>query len=100
LNFAASRYIGAYAGLFSGTNKINRGEEKDIDRSDYTGGYALYASDLTPDLTENDHVNLSRQGTIRLDLKFGAALTHTIIIVAYVEFENMIEIDRNRNTVK
>jgi hypothetical protein len=54
---------------------------------------------LSPDLAENDQVNLSRQGTVRLNLKFGAALAHTITIVAYAEFENMIEIDRNRNIV-
>jgi hypothetical protein len=54
---------------------------------------------LTPDLAENDQVNLSRQGTVRLNLKFGAALVHTITVVAYAEFENMIEIDRNRNIV-
>jgi hypothetical protein len=99
LDFAANRYVAAYAGLFGGTNKINRDEGNDIDRSDYAGGYALYAYDLTPDLAENDHVNLSRQGTVRLNLKFGAALAHTITVVAYAEFENMIEIDRNRNIV-
>jgi hypothetical protein len=93
------RYAAAYAGLFGGTNKINRDEGNNIDRSDHAGGYALYAYDLTPDLAENDQVNLSRQGTVRLNLKFGAALAHTITVVAYAEFENMIEIDRNRNIV-
>jgi hypothetical protein len=89
------RYAAAYAGWFDGTNKINSDEGNNIDRSDHAGGYALYAYDLTPDLAENDQVNLSQQGTVRLNLKFGAA--HTITVVAYAEFENMIEIDRNRN---
>jgi hypothetical protein len=99
LDYAAGRYIAAYAGLFSGTNKINRDEGNDISRSDYANGYALYAYDLTPDLAENDHVNLTRQGTVRLDLKFGAALAQTVTVVTYAEFENLIEIDRNRNIV-
>jgi hypothetical protein len=67
LDYAAGRYIAAYAGLFSSTNKINRDEGNDISWSDYANGYALYAYDLTPDLAENDHVNLTRQGTVRLD---------------------------------
>lgn len=71
----------------------------DISRTDYANGYALYAYDLTPDLAENDHVNLTRQGTVRLDLKFGAALAQTVTVIAYAEFENVIEIDRNRNIV-
>ena len=99
LDFTAGRYIAAYAGLFGGTNKINRDEGNDVSRPDFANGYALYAYDLTPDLAEDDHVNLARQGTVRLDLKFGAALGHTVTVVAYAEFENMIEIDRNRNIV-
>jgi hypothetical protein len=98
-DFVAGRYIAAYSGLFGGTNKINRDEGNDISRSDYANGYALFAYDLTPDLAENDHVNLTRQGTVRLDLKFGIALAQTVTVVAYAEFENVIEIDRNRNIV-
>jgi hypothetical protein len=99
LDFAAGRFIAAYAGLFGGTNKINRDEGNDISRSDYSNGYALYAYDLTPDLAEDNHVNLTRQGTVRLDLKFGAALAQTVTVITYAEFENVIEIDRNRNIV-
>ena len=32
-------------------------------------------------------------------LKFGAALPNTVTVVAYAEFENVIEIDRNRNVI-
>jgi hypothetical protein len=56
-----ARYVSAYAGLFGGTNKMNRDEGNNIDRSDYAGGYALYVFDLTSDLAENDQVNLPRQ---------------------------------------
>jgi hypothetical protein len=80
-------------------NKINRDKGNSISRPDYANGYALYAYDQTPDLVENDHVNLIRQVTVRLDLKFGAALAQTVTIVTYAELENLIEIDRNRNIV-
>jgi hypothetical protein len=93
-DFVAGRYIAAYSGLFGGTNKINRDEGNDISRSDYANGYALFAYDLTPDLAENYHVNLTRQGTVRLDLRFGIALAQTVTVVAYAEFENVIEIDQ------
>jgi hypothetical protein len=99
LDFAAGRYVVAYAGLFGGTNKINRDEGNGISRTDFSNGYALYAYDLTPDLGEDDHVNLTRQGTVRLNLKFSAALAQTVTVVAYEEFENLIEIDRHRKVV-
>jgi hypothetical protein len=83
--------------LFSGIGKANRDEGNDIDRFNFANGYALYAFDLTSDLSEGDHFNLARQGTVRVDMKFANALPHTITVVAYAEFENIIEIDRNRN---
>ena len=99
LNYADKHYIRAYNTLFSGTGKICRDEGIDIDRNDYANGYALYAFDLTADLGDEDHFNLMRQGSVRLVLKFGAALEQTVTVVAYAEFENVIEIDRNRNVV-
>jgi hypothetical protein len=98
-NFTARQYIGAYMGLFSGTGKLNRDEGNDIDRNDFANGYALYAFDLSPDLAEEGHFNLTRQGGVRVSLKFAAALPNTVTVVAYAEFENVIEIDRNRNVV-
>ena len=85
--------------LFSGTGKENRDEGNDIAREDYPNFYALYASDLSSDLAEEGHFNLAKQGTVRVELKFGTALANTVTVVAYTEFENVIEIDRNRNIV-
>jgi len=98
-NFATNQIVGAYMSLFSGTGKQQRDEGNDITREDFPGGYALYAFDLTPDLAEEGHFNLSKEGSVRLDLKFAAALPNTINVIAYAEFENVIEIDRNRNII-
>ena len=70
-----------------------------ISRDDYGNGYALYALDLTADLGEDDHFNLMRQGSVRLDLKFSEELGATVTVVVYAEFENVIEVDRDRNIV-
>jgi len=59
----------------------------------------LYAFDLTPDLAEDDHFNLTKQGSVRLVLKFANALTDPVTLIAYAEFQNVIEIDRNRNVI-
>ena len=59
----------------------------------------MYAFDLSSDLAEERHFNLAKQGTVRVELKFGAALPNTVTVVAYAEFENVIEIDRNRNVI-
>ena len=86
-----------YNNLFSLTNKINRDEGNFITREDYRAGYAQYAFDLTVDLAESDHFNLVKQGSVRLALRFSTATPHTISVIAYAEFDNLLEIDRDRN---
>ena len=98
-DFGANQFVRSYMTLFSGTGKENRNEGNGIERTDYNNGYALYAFDLTPDLSDDDHFNLAKQGSVRIDLKFAAALPNTVTVIAYAEFENVIEIDRNRNVV-
>jgi hypothetical protein len=97
--FGNHMYIRAYNTLLTGTGKFGKDEGIFIDREEYADGYTLYAFDLTSDLGEDDHFNLSRQGSARLVLKFAAALPATVTVVAYAEFENIIEIDRNRNVI-
>ena len=92
-------YIRAYDSLFGGTGKLCKDEGLYISREDFANGYALYAFDLSADLGEDDHFNLVRQGSVRLALKFAAALDATVSVVAYAEFENVIEVDRDRNVV-
>ena len=85
--------------LFSGTGKLFRDEGNALDRNNFGNGFALYAFDLTPDLAEDDHFNLTKQGSVRLVLKFANALTDPVTVIAYAEFQNVIEIDRNRNVI-
>ena len=59
----------------------------------------MYAFDLSPDLAEEGHFNMAKEGIVRVKLKFGVALPNTVTVVAYAEIENLIEIDRNRNVI-
>ena len=90
-NYASRQYIQA--------GKENRDDGNYFTREDCPKSYALYASDLSPDLAEKGHFNLAKQGTVRVELKFDAALPNTVTVVAYEEFENVIEIDRNSNVI-
>ena len=99
LNYAARNYLAGYMSLFSGTGKQFQDEGCHINREEYSGGYALYAFDLTPDIAEGDHFNLIKEGNVRVDVKFSEALPNTINVIAYGEFENIIEIDRTKNVL-
>lgn len=89
----------AYHTLFSGTGIqfLNMGNS--VSRSEFSKGYCLMAFDLTPDLSANatSHWNLIRHGSLRIELGFAEALTETVNCIVYAEFDNVIEIDKNRN---
>jgi hypothetical protein len=59
------------------------------------------AFDLTPDLSANcsTHWNLVKNGSLRVEVGFTRALTETINCIVYAEFDNVIEIDKNRNVI-
>ena len=79
--------------------ECGRNEGNDITREDYPIGYALYAFNLSLHLAEEGYFNMSKQGTVRVELKFGAALPNIVTVGAYAEFLNVIEIDHNRNVI-
>ena len=90
----------AYNTLFSGTGKIYSNAGLDITREDYPGGYALYAFDLTPDMCKSaDYFNTVQRGSLTLALTFGKATTHSIAMVCYGDFENVIRIEAERNAI-
>lgn len=89
----------AYHSLFTGTGIHFMNMGTDISRSEYAEGYCLMAFDLTPDLSANiaTHWNLIRHGSLRVELGFAQAPTETVNCIVYAEFDNVIEIDKNRN---
>ena len=71
VDFENNLYIRAFNTLFSGTGKLFQDERDDLNRSEYANGYALYAFNLTSDQSDDEHFDLVRHGSIRLQLKFG-----------------------------
>ena len=96
-DFETGRIAQAYMSLFSSTEKAFKDEDIDISREDYTSGYSLFCFDLTPDLGESDHFILIKSGNVRLAINFADELVRTINVIVYAEFQNVLEIDRNRN---
>jgi hypothetical protein len=62
-------------------------------------GNTLFGFDLTPDMSEMGAFQLIKQGNLRVEIHFAEALAETINVVLYAEFDNVIEIDRNRQVL-
>lgn len=94
-------YIEAYHTLFSGTGIHFSNEGNSISRSAYPFGYCLYAFDLSQDHSahNNNHWNLIKQGSVRIELKFSEALTTSLNCILYAEYDNVMEIDSSRQVL-
>lgn len=98
-SFENKMFTSTYHTLFSGTGIHFLNEGNGISQDKYSNGYCLLAFDLTPDLSANSssHWNLIKHGSVRLEVRFDSTLSQTINCIVYAEFDNVIEIDKNRN---
>lgn len=92
-------YLDGYMSLFSATGQLSKNTGIDIQRNEYLGGYTLFAFDLSPDMSEDDNVNLIKSGSIRLSIQFGTVTPHTINVITFSEHESVIEINKNRDVI-
>jgi len=99
MNFGSRQYVQAYNSLFTGTGRVFFDEGLAINCVEYKNGYALYAFDLSLDLTNDEKFELLRTGSVRLQIKFAEQTPHAITIIMYCEYQNLIKIDRNRNVI-
>ena len=98
-DFTNSMALRSYLQLFAATGRLYADGGIDIAPGEFFDGYTLFAFDLTPDGSHGQHYTVNKRGNLRLDLKFGAALAATTNLLIYAEFDNIIEIDKNRNII-
>lgn len=100
LNFEENQYMRAYCNLFIQTNQWNVDQGNQISREDYPEGNCLFAYNLTPDLNNDaNHFHLVKNSNLRLEFKFAKPLPETVSVIIYAEFQNLIEIDKNRTVI-
>ena len=99
-NFQDNTFIRAYQQLMEALGKTDSVDSNTISPFDFARGFTLFVFDLTPDQAgDADHLNLIKNGTLRLELHFGAALPHTVTVLVQGEFKNLLEIDKFRNVM-
>lgn len=97
-DFRKKQYIRSFHTLFEGTGIHFTDTGNGISYEDYPEGYCLAVFDLTSDLSANDsHWNIIKSGTLRAEIRFADALTKSVTFIIFAEFDNIIEVDKNRN---
>ena len=68
-----------------------------LDVDDFTGGYTLFAFDLSVDKCNGYHFHEDRSGIVDLEVIFRKPLEQAITVICYAAFESMISMSKERN---
>lgn len=98
MDFTNKCSLRGYVALMEGTHYLFKNKSMDIRPFvDYPQGYTLYAFDLSQDHSGANSFDLIQQGTISLEIKLAEPSTKGICIVAYLEYDSLIQIDSYYN---
>lgn len=95
--FTDNLCVREYMSLMQSLDLFNKSEDIDLKISDFINGYALYAFNLTPNLNIAGAAQTERDGNLRLEFKFSAALAQTVNVIVMGIFDGRIEITKHRN---
>jgi len=88
-NFEEKRHLLAYLSTFQGTGTLFQDKGLGIDPfDDYPNGLSLFAFNLTPN-----------SSVISAEIKLKEACADPITIITYLEYEEIIELDKDGNLI-
>ena len=87
-DFTNNRYIREYMGLHEGLRMLFTNRALDITYDEFRGGYAIFVFDLTQNKNGDPAPPLT--GTLRIEGKFSTALTATVQMILFAEFDAVI----------
>jgi hypothetical protein len=99
-DFEKGIYNREYLGLFESLNQITTDSTISLTPKEWANGNTIYGFNFAPDLGDDcskmGFSNPIRHGSLKLELKFSSALTETISVLVYCEYDSILEIDINR----
>ena len=100
MDFANNLYTRAFVQLFEGLGISDDNKGIGIGLKEFKDGHCLFAFDLSPDEDDGNHWDLIKQGETSINIQFAplAIGQSGAEIVIYAEFDNLITIDKFRNT--
>ncbi|XP_021339734.1 uncharacterized protein F54H12.2-like [Mizuhopecten yessoensis] len=85
--------------MLQSTGKCLSDTGLNLERDDIGQGYSLYTFDLEPAFRTSQYLSLIKQENVRLETKFGSALTEAGSCIIYCEYPGYFEINTARDVV-
>lgn len=100
LNFSTNCSLQAYDDLLDTLGRLYLPTgELPFHRFSYNRGFTLFGFDFTGSHSGLSAVSLIKQGNINLHLRFRTPLPETVVTFAYLVYDNVIEINNNRDVI-
>ncbi|XP_060100397.1 uncharacterized protein F54H12.2-like [Heteronotia binoei] len=99
LDFEGGNCVREYMQLVHAAGKHMKDRSLLVNREEFTQGYTLFAFDLSPHQECADHYSLIKTGNLWAEVQFARALPHTVNMIVYGVFDNVIEINHRRNVL-
>ena len=99
-NFEKGECVRPFYEMFQTLDLTEEGRGNDVTLYEYKNGTTIFAFDLTPtQLTTGGYFNLLKRGNLKLELGFEKALTEAAVAILYLETDDIIEINKDRQVI-
>jgi hypothetical protein len=102
-DFTNKLYMKEYLGLFESLNELSTDTTLILNKNQWANGNTIFGFNLSPDLADQcskvGFLNLIKSGNLRVEMKFSQALSKTINVLLFCEYDNIIEIDQTRTPI-
>ena len=99
LNFDQDKFLHAYLLLYQGTDSLFTDKSCGITPEHYKNGHTIYAFDLDTNNTGGE-MSLIKEGTVSVEIKLSQAITESVTLVCYLEYQDLIEIDKDKKVLE
>lgn len=97
MNFEARHTGQAYYSLLDSIGKLTTFDDLIFNQDDFSNGYCIFGFNLKA--SHGDCYDLVKNGTISLEIKLSRATTESVTLIAYFQFDNLIEITENKTVI-
>lgn len=96
-DFTNNLNLRSYLSLYQGLGKFGSDWAPDINFEEYKDRYTLWCIDFTKDQeAQLDKFHLIETGNLRIEVQFGENTPEAINCLVYAEFDNLLEINKQR----